>query len=70
MISKILNALPTVYCEHARTTSLYDVLDHVSKQAIKESGLGDGGNGEIELGGLGLLDFPYYKMGAIIAPIL
>jgi len=65
MIVQILNALPSVYREHARTTSLYDILDHVAKQAIKESGLAAQGNGEIALGKLGLLHFPYYKMGAI-----
>jgi FkbM family methyltransferase len=65
MIGQILNALPSVYREHARTTSLYDVLDCVAKQEIKESGLGVEGNGEITLGRLGPLHFPYYKMGAI-----
>ncbi len=65
MIAKILNALPSVYHEHARTTSLYDVLDHLAKQAIKESNLSAEGDSRIELGELGPLYFPYYKMGAI-----
>ena len=65
MIGQILNALPSVYREHARTTSLYDVMDYVAKQTIKHSGLRDEGSGEINLGQLGLLNFPYYKMGAI-----
>jgi FkbM family methyltransferase len=65
MIGQILSALPSVHREHARTTSLYDVLDRVAKREIKESGLGIEGGGEITLGKLGLLHFPYYKMGAI-----
>ena len=65
MIGQILSALPSVYREHARTTSLYDVLDQVAKREIKEGGLGIEGGGEITLGKLGLLHFPYYKMGAI-----
>ena len=65
MIDQIVNALPSVYGEHARSSSLYGILDLVAKQAIKESGLGSGGTGEIALGKLGLLNFPYYKMGAI-----
>ncbi len=65
MIGQILSALPSVYPEHARTTSLYNILAHVAKQAIKESGLVSQGDGQIELDKLGILNFPYYKMGAI-----
>lgn len=65
MISQILNALPSVYREHSRATSLYDVLDRIAKREIKGCGLGAEGNGEIALGELGRLHFPYYKMGAI-----
>jgi hypothetical protein len=61
MIGQILNVIPSVYRGYARTTNLYDVLDHVVKHAIKESGLGKKGNDEITFSKLGLLYIPYYK---------
>lgn len=57
--------LPSIYHEHARTTSLYDFLDQIVKWTIKDSRLAVGGNSEIDLGALGRLNFPYYKFGAI-----
>lgn len=64
MIDKIINALPDVSKQHARSSKLYNVLEKISAKTIEESRL-KLSDGNIDLGELGNLEFPFHNMGAI-----
>jgi FkbM family methyltransferase len=64
MIGKIINVLPDISDQHARSCKIYAILEEIAGKTIKESQLTltDGG---IQIGDFGHLIFPYHNMGAI-----
>ena len=65
MLSEIIDALPDISRQHARTSRIYALLEKIAGVAVRASRLvlPDGGN--VNLGGFRKIEFPYYKMGAI-----
>lgn len=61
----LIEFLPEVAAEHARTSSSYQELEKMARALVLESGFREEENGPVELGKMGRITFPYTKMGAI-----
>lgn len=64
-IGEIIDALPALFLDHARTSDRYKVLDEVARAVVAASGLARESEEEVSLGCLGSVIFPFSRMGAI-----
>jgi len=64
-LSEILDTLPELASEHARTTATYAALDQSVRSLVAESGFAHQAPQTVEFGGFGLVTFPFTKMGAV-----
>lgn len=65
MLGEIIEALPDISGQHARSSRVYALLEKVAGQAIKASQLSLAEGACANLGCFGKIELPYYKMGAI-----
>jgi len=61
----LFEALAETWPHHARDGALHPYLARVVGEALRGSGLREGGDGRIDLAPLGPLSFPFERMGAI-----
>jgi len=64
-LGEIIEALPVLAAQHARTTSTYEALKQRAQAAVAASGLARENVETIPLGSFGDLVFPFARMGAI-----
>jgi FkbM family methyltransferase len=64
-IKEILELLPGLAADHARTTDNYRLFDELARSVIASSGLSKESPEEVSLGYFGNVVFPFEKMGAI-----
>lgn len=64
-LGEIIEILPALAEEHARTSATYQALDKRAKAAVASSGLDRQDRKEIPLGYFGDIIFPFHRMGAI-----
>lgn len=65
MLSEIIEALPDISRQHARSSRVYALLKMVADRAVQDSPLTLPEGAYANLGGFGKIVLPYYKMGAI-----
>lgn len=65
MLSEIIEALPDIATQHARSSLVYTLLEKVAVQTVKGSRFTLTEGACEDLGGFGKLEFPYHNMGAI-----
>ena len=64
-LGEIIEILPSLAAQHARTSATYDALDHRARAAVAASGLIRETVEAIPLGSFGPIVFPFVRMGAI-----
>jgi FkbM family methyltransferase len=64
-LGEIIEVLPTLAAQHARSSSTYEALDQRAKAAVAASGLVRENPETIPLGSFGDIVFPFTRMGAI-----
>jgi FkbM family methyltransferase len=64
-LADIIEALADIPAQHPRTSKVYQLLEKVSGQAVRESAFTKTENARQNLGAFGDLELPYYKMGAV-----
>lgn len=64
-LSEIIEVLPTLAAQHARTSAAYEALEPLARSAVEASGLSKETIDSIPLGSFGHLVFPFARMGAI-----
>jgi len=64
-LADIIEALGDIPAQHPRTSKVYQLLEKVSAQALRESAFTKTENARQNLGSFGDLELPYYKMGAV-----
>jgi len=64
-LGKIIEALPALAAQHARTSSTYQELDQRARAAVASSDLIQESEKPIYLGSFGSVIFPFFRMGAI-----
>jgi FkbM family methyltransferase len=64
-ITDILDALPDLASQHARTSSKYALLEKALAQAVKGSPLSQSVGAKETIAGFGEIELPYCKMGAV-----
>lgn len=61
----LFEALAETSMCHARDGAFHPYLARIVGEALRETGLAEGGDGVVDLGPLGTLTFPFERMGAI-----
>ena len=64
-ISDVIEVLPALAAHHARTSKVYEFIDHVSMNAVTSAGFDSEDPTPVSLGRFGEVVFPYEKMGAV-----
>ena len=64
-LGEIIEALPALAAQHARTSSSYKALDERARSAVSASGLTGEAEETVSLGCFGPIVFPFRRMGAI-----
>lgn len=64
-LGEIIESLPELAAQHARTSATYQALDQAAQATVAESGFAREGGEAVTLGGFGPIAFPFTKMGAI-----
>ena len=64
-LGEIVEALPALAAQHARTSATYQVLDERARAAVSASGLTRESGDAVPLGCFGTVVFPFTRMGAI-----
>jgi FkbM family methyltransferase len=64
-LGEIIEALPALAAQHARTSTTYQVLDERARAAVATSGLAKESGEAVPLGCFGTVVFPFTRMGAI-----
>lgn len=64
-LGEIIEHLPEIFSEHARTSAAYQELDQLTRTVAAGSGFRDSAARPVSFGPFGELVFPYTKMGAI-----
>ena len=64
-LGSLIAVLPDLVGQHARTTATYTYLDQVAKATVAALNPSNPEGNAIDLGSLGVLNLPYYQMGAI-----
>jgi len=64
-LGEIIEALPALAEQHARTSTTYQVLDERARAAVATSGLAKESGEAVPLGCFGTVVFPFTRMGAI-----
>ena len=64
-IGEIIDSLPVLSLDHARTSDRYKVMDEVARAVVAASSLAKESEEEVSLGCLGSVIFPFSRMGAI-----
>ena len=64
-ISDVIEVLPELAAHHARTSKVYEFIDHVSMSAVASAGFDSVNPAPVSLGRFGEVVFPYEKMGAV-----
>lgn len=62
---EIIEALADISGQHARTSSIYKILEKVTAQALRESAFTRTENARQDLGAFGTIELPYEKMGSV-----
>lgn len=65
LLDELIELLPRIVPLHSRSSAIYKVIDDSIIEALRTSSLMDPVNGQIQLGEIGSLQFPYTNMGAI-----
>ena len=65
LLDELIEILPRIESLHSRSSTIYKIIDHSIIETLRASNLLDPLNGEVQLGEIGVLQFPYTKMGAI-----
>ena len=61
----IIDKLPSLASDHARTSPIYEAIDGLAKSLVAASGFTSEIEHAVSFGNFGLIKFPYVKMGAI-----
>jgi len=64
-LGDIIELLPALAAQHARTSSIYQALDHISQALVAKSRFASELNEAVTLGSYGPVVFPFVKMGSI-----
>ena len=64
-LGEIIEVLPALASQHARTSATYNVLDERARAAVAASGLTQESGEAVPLGSFGTVVFPFKRMGAI-----
>jgi FkbM family methyltransferase len=64
-LGEIIEALPALAAQHARTSATYQLLDQRARAAVAASGLTQESGEAVPLGFFGTVVFPFTRMGAI-----
>lgn len=64
-LGEIIEALPALATQHARTSAIYHALDERARSAVAASGLTQESEETVSLGCFGPIVFPFTRMGAI-----
>jgi FkbM family methyltransferase len=64
-LGEIIDALPALATQHARTSTTYQALDARARTAVAASGLTQESGEAVSLGSFGSIIFPFSRMGAI-----
>lgn len=64
-LSDLLDELPSLAAEHARTTPVYRERAHAALAAVKASNFTRTEDAREKLGGFGAIELPYHRMGAV-----
>ena len=64
-LGEIIELLPALAAQHARTSSIYQALDQISQALVAKSRFASELNEAVTLGSYGPVVFPFVKMGSI-----
>src|ERR1051326_7016979 len=65
MLGELIEALPDISRQHARSSRVYALLEKVARQAVESSHLSAVEGANANLGPFGRISLPYQKMGTV-----